>query len=184
VHVCRAGSTDISITASTVAHSISHAAVHVSVDLTAARSLELTESHHTASHNTVNLFCMQSLCMHCMCILVQSMWTEQAGIRMLLLLLHIWGIPGSNFSMETSCLETSYLDGCQHQHVTSNEVVTTCFLILSNSFIHYVHSEHSIVTSCQLMLWSGLLLPTQNKQMCVCVEHMHNLYTGCNFVKF
>ena len=61
VHVCRTGSTDMSRTASTVAHSVSHAAVHVSVDLTidiAARSLEVTESHHSESHNTVNFFCM------------------------------------------------------------------------------------------------------------------------------
>jgi hypothetical protein len=63
------------------------------------------------------------------------MCTEQGGIRMLMLLLHIWGIPGSNFSMETSCLETSYLDGCQCQHITSNEVVTTCLLILSDPLI-------------------------------------------------
>jgi hypothetical protein len=62
VCVCRAGSTDMNRTACTVAHSVSHAAVCVSVDLTidtAARSLEHTESHHTVSHNTVNLFCMQ-----------------------------------------------------------------------------------------------------------------------------
>lgn len=47
----------MSRTAYTVAHSVSLAAVHVSVDLTidtAARSLELTASHHTVSHNTVN----------------------------------------------------------------------------------------------------------------------------------
>jgi len=153
--VCRAGSTDMSRIAFTVAHSVSHAAVHVSVDLTidtAARSLELTESHHTVSHNTVRLFCMQSLCMHCMCILVQNMCTEQAGIGMLMLLLHMWCIPGSNFSMETSCLETSYLDGCQYQHITSNEVVTTRFLILSNSFIHNVHRDHSNFLSVDAMI--------------------------------
>ena len=102
VCVCIAGSTDTNITTSTVAHSVTHAAFYVSVDRTidtAARSLERTESHHTVSHNTVNLFCMQSLCMHYMCMLVQNMCNEQTGIRMLMLLLLIWCIPGSNFSI-------------------------------------------------------------------------------------
>jgi hypothetical protein len=65
--------------------------------------------------------------------------------------LHIWGIPGSKFSMETSCLETSYLDGCQCQRIPSNEVVTT-FLILYNLLIHNVRRDHGNFLSVDAMI--------------------------------
>lgn len=106
---------------------VSNAAFHVSVDLTintAARSIELTDrmlSYGYVTTQRTSILCKVYVCV--VCILMQSVHTEYAGIIMMMLLLHIWGIPGSNFSMDTSCLETSYRDGFQCQRNTSNEVV-------------------------------------------------------------
>jgi hypothetical protein len=128
VDVCRSSCIHVSGTASTYAHSADNTCQPC------CSSCECWSYHQHCckkhwnyrqnviiwvSQNAVHLCCVQSLCTHCMCILMQSMHTELAGIIMMTLL-HIWGIPASDVSMDTSCLETSCLGGFQCQCSTSN----------------------------------------------------------------